>query len=251
MDLGLSGKNVVVTGGSKGIGKQIALGFAREGANVAICARNEGPLRDTEAELRKENVRVYAACCDVSHAADSDAFLDAARRQLGGVDIFVHNPSALAFTDDPVGWETSVNIDLMAAVGATRKVIPWMSDSGGGCLLFISSVAGLEAGWPPAYAAAKAALISYAKTLAVSLAPQRIRVNTLTPGSIEFAGGVWAMVKENNRALYDTVEGTIPWGRFGTPEEVADIAVFLCSKRANWVTGACLSVDGGQHKGNL
>jgi 3-oxoacyl-[acyl-carrier protein] reductase len=251
MDLGLAGKNVVVTGGSKGIGKQIALGFAREGANVAICARNEGPLRETEAEIRRENVTVYAAPCDISNAAGLDAFLDAARRQLGGVDILVHNPSALAFTDDPVGWETSVNIDLMAAVRATWKVLPWMSESGGGCLLFISSVAGLEAGWPPAYAAAKAALISYAKTLSVSLAPQRIRVNTLTPGSIEFAGGVWAMVKESNRALYDTVVGTIPWGRFGTPEEVADVAVFMCSKRANWVTGACLSIDGAQHKANL
>ena len=251
MDLGLAGKNVVVTGGSKGIGKRIALGFAREGANVAICARNEGPLRETEAEIGRENVTVYAAPCDIGNAAGLDAFLDAARRQLGGVDIFVHNPSALAYTDDPVGWETSVNIDLMAAVRATWKVLPWMSDSGGGCLLFISSVAGLEAGWPPAYAAAKAALVSYAKTLSVSLAPQRIRVNTLTPGSIEFAGGVWAMVKESNRALYDTVMGTIPWGRFGTPEEVADVAVFLCSKRANWVTGACLSVDGAQHKANL
>ena len=251
MDLGLAGKNVVVTGGSKGIGKQIALGFAREGANVAICARNEGPLRDTESELRRANVTVYAASCDISHTAGLDAFLDAARQQLGGVDIFVHNPSALAFTDDPVGWDTSVNIDLMPAVHATWKVLPWMVENGGGCLLFISSVAGLEAGWPPAYAAAKAALISYAKTLSVSLAPQRIRVNTLTPGSIEFAGGVWAMVKESNRALYDTIQGTIPWGRLGTPEEVADVAVFLCSKRANWVTGACLSVDGGQHKGNL
>ena len=251
MDLGLAGKNVVVTGGSKGIGKQIALGFAREGVNVAICARNEGPLRETETEIRRENVAVYAAACDIGDAAGLDAFLDAARQQLGGVDIFVHNASALAFTDDPVGWETSVNIDLLAAVRATWKVLPWMVERGGGCLLFISSVAGLEAGWPPAYAAAKAALISYAKTLAVSLAPQRIRVNTLTPGSIEFAGGVWAMVKESNRALYESVLGTIPWGRFGTLEEVADVAVFLCSQRAHWVTGACLSVDGGQHKANL
>src|SRR5262245_4898929 len=156
MDLGLAGKNVVVTGGSKGIGKQIALGFAREGANVAICARNEGPLRQTEAEIGRANVRVYAAPCDVSDATGLDAFLDATRRQLGGVDIFVHNPSALAFTDDPVGWETSVNIDLTAGVRATWKVVPWMSESGGGCILFISSIGGLEEGWPPAYEGAQA-----------------------------------------------------------------------------------------------
>lgn len=251
MDLGLAGKNVVVTGGSKGIGKQIALGFAREGANVAICARNEGPLRDTEAEIRRKNVAVYAATCDIGNTAGLDAFLEKARRQLGGVDILVNNPSAMAFTDDPAGWEASLNVDLMASVRATWKVIPWMTEAGGGCLLFISSSSGLEAGSPPAYAAAKAAVISYSKTLSVTLAPQRIRVNTLAPGSIEFEGGVWAMAKEGNRAFYDSVLGTIPWGRMGTPEEVADVAVFLCSNRASWVTGTCLCVDGAQHKGNL
>jgi 3-oxoacyl-[acyl-carrier protein] reductase len=218
---------------------------------VAICARNEGPLRDTEAEIRSNKVVVYAATCDIGITAGLDAFLDEARRQLGSVDILVNNPSALAFTDDPAGWEASLNIDLMASVRATWKVIPWMTEAGGGCLLFISSGSGLEAGSPPAYAAAKAAVISYSKNLSVTLAPQRVRVNTLAPGSIEFGGGFWAMVKEGNRALYDTVLGTIPWGRMGTPEEVADVAVFLCSNRASWVTGTCLCVDGAQHKGNL
>ena len=153
MDLGLAGKNVVVTGGSKGIGKQIALGFAREGANVAICARNEGPLRDTEAEIRSNKVAVYAATCDIGNTAGLDAFLEEARRQLSSVDILVNNPSALAMTDDPAGWEASLNIDLMASVRATWKVVPWMTEAGGGCLLFISSGSGLEAGSPPAYAA--------------------------------------------------------------------------------------------------
>lgn len=251
MDLGLAGKNVVVTGGSKGIGKQIALGFAREGANVAICARNEGPLRDTEAEIRRENVASYAAPCEIGDAEALDAFLDVARQELGGVDIFVHNPSGAGMTNDPAGWEASIRIDLMAAVHATWKVLPWMVENGGGCILFISSLAGLEAGWPLPYATTKAALISYAKNHAVSLAPKRVRVNTLAPGCIEFVGGSWAKAKESNRAVYDRVLGTIPWGRFGTPEEVADVAVFLCSDRASWVTGACLSVDGGQRKANL
>lgn len=251
MDLGLAGKNVIVTGGSKGIGKQIALGFGREGANVAICARNEEPLRETEAEIRRENVAVYAAPCDIGDTVAFDAFLDAAQQSLGGIDVFVHNPSGAGMTNDPIGWQASINVDLMAAVRATWKILPWMIERGGGCFLFISSIAGLEAGWMPPYAAAKAALISYAKTLSVSLAPQRVRVNTLAPGCVEFAGGSWATVKENNRTLYDKILGNIPWGRLGTPEEVADVAVFLCSKRASWITGACLSVDGGQHKANL
>jgi 3-oxoacyl-[acyl-carrier protein] reductase len=251
MDLGLTGSKVVVTGGSRGIGKQIALRFAREGADVAICARNESPLREAEAELRGENTAVYSAPCDIGDAAALDTFLESARQQLGGIDIYVHNPSGAGMTDDPAGWEAGINVDLMAAVHAAWKLIPWMVESGGGCFLFISSIAGLEGGWRPPYAAAKAALISYAKNLALSLAPKGIRVNTIAPGCIEFPGGTWAGLKENNPALYVKVLGNIPWGRFGTPEEVADVAIFLCSKRAAWVTGACLSVDGGQHKANL
>lgn len=136
MDLGLAGKNVIVTGGSKGIGKHIALGFAREGASVAICARNAGPLHEAAIELRSHKGTVYAATCDIGNTAALDTFLEEAGRQL-----------------------------------------------------FISSGSGLEAGSPPAYAAAKAAIISYSKTLSVALAPQHIRVNTLALGSIEFGGG--------------------------------------------------------------
>jgi 3-oxoacyl-[acyl-carrier protein] reductase len=103
----------------------------------------------------------------------------------------------------------------------------------------------------PAYAAAKAALISHSKTLAVALAPQKIRVNVIAPGSIEFASGLWDTFRHNNPDFYATVLGTIPWGRMGTPEEVANAALFLVSDRASWITGVCLGVDGGQRKANL
>ena len=109
----------------------------------------------------------------------------------------------------------------------------------------------LEAGSPPAYAAAKAALISHSKTLAVALAPQKIRVNVIAPGSIEFAGGLWDTLKHSNPGLYGMALGSIPWGRMGTPEEVANAAIFLASDRASWITGVCLGVDGGQHKANI
>lgn len=252
MDLSLKGKAAVVTGGSRGIGRAIALRLAEEGAGVAICARGEQALRETESELRRRSVPVYAAACDVGQPAALDRFLDAAHAELGRLDVLVNNPSAMAFGDDEDSWQATLNVDLMAAVRATWKVVPWLTAAGGGAIVHISSIAAIEAtGFPPAYGAAKAALISHANSLAVALAPQRIRVNTVTPGSIEFPGGVWAQARRDNPDFYGSFLRTIPWGRMGTPEEVADVVAFVVSERASWVTGACIVVDGGQHKGNL
>ena len=252
MELGLKGKSAVVTGASRGIGRAIALRLAEEGAGVAVCARGEPALREVEAELRARSVPVHAAVCDVGNAEALDRFLDAARAALGGVDILVNNPSGIMLADDEEAWQATVSIDLMAAVRASWKVTPWMAAAGGGAIVHISSIAGLEAtGFPPAYGAAKAALVSHAKSLAVALAPQRIRVNTVAPGSIEFPGGLWAQARQDNPDFYGAILADIPSGRLGSPEEVADVVTFLVSERASWVTGACLVVDGGQHKGNL
>src|SRR5687768_16674780 len=251
MDLHLRGKSAVVTGGSRGIGRSIALRLADEGAGVAICARGEPALREAEAELRSRSVPVYAMVCDVASLEALDAFLDGARAGLGGVDILVNNPSGLSLADDEAAWQSTLNVDLMAAVRASWKVAPWMSGAGGGAIVHISSIAGLEAtGFPPAYCAAKAALISHANSLALALAPQKIRVIAVAPGSIEFPGGLWAQTREGNPDFYGAVLATIPWGRMGTPEEVADVVVFAASERASWMTGTCLVVDGGQHKAN-
>ena len=251
MDLGLRGKGVVITGGSRGIGRAIALAFADEGANVAICARGKEALDATAKELAAKGVKVHAQTADVAKPAELDAFLTGAHAALGRVDVLVNNSSGFGITDDESGWKTGFDVDIMASVRASWKVAPWMTAQGGGSIVHISSTSALEAGSPPAYAAAKAALISHSKTLAVALAPSKIRVNTIAPGSIEFPGGVWEMIKKGNPAMYDGIKASIPWGRLGSAEEVANAVVFTASPRASWVTGIVLSVDGGQHKGNL
>ncbi|HUG27891.1 MAG TPA: SDR family oxidoreductase [Gemmatimonadales bacterium] len=251
MDLGLAGRNAVVIGGSRGIGRSIALGLAAEGANVAICARQEAPLRETERELAAKGIRAHAASCDIADPAALAAFLDGTRKTLGSVDILVHNASALAVGPGLEDWEASLQVDLMAGVRASEQVIPWMVEAGGGSILFVSSVSGLEVDPAPdyGYTAAKAALIAHAKKLAVMRAPEGIRVNAIAPGSTEFPGGIWAMLKEQQPGMYEGARASIPWGRLGTPEEIADVAVFLVSPRAGWVVGECVSVDGGQHRG--
>jgi 3-oxoacyl-[acyl-carrier protein] reductase len=251
MDLGLRDKAAVITGASRGIGRAIAHALACEGCHVAICARGAGTLASTADELRRSSVNVYAQPCDVADVVQLDTFLESACAALGRLDVLVNNASALAFSDDESGWQQSVETDLMASVRATWKVVPWLEAAGGGAIVHISSGSGLEAGSPPAYAAMKAALISHSKTMAIQLAPKKIRVNCVAPGSIEFPGGLWAKIKSRNPALYEATRATIPFGRLGTAEEVADAVVFLCSERASWITGAMLAVDGGQHKGNL
>ncbi|HLO81063.1 MAG TPA: SDR family oxidoreductase [Chitinophagaceae bacterium] len=251
MDLGLTGKNAVVTGASKGIGKSIAMSLAKEGANVAICARGEEALRLAEKEMASTGVKVFAAVCDVGNHQSLDEFLENARTHLGSVDILVNNVSALRSGDDDADWEASINIDLMGSVWATKKVIPWMIEAGSGSILFVSSISALEAGSPPSYAAMKAAVISYSKTMAVQLASKNIRVNTIAPGSVEFDGGVWDMAKLHNRPLYDLVLASSPLGRLGKPDEIGDVAAFMVSPRASLLTGTCISVDGGQHRSNL
>ena len=251
MDLGLAGKGVIITGGSKGIGRATALAFADEGAHLAICARSPEALEATAKEIEARGVKAHAVPCDVSDKAALESFLDGARQALGNVQVLVNNASGFGVSDDEAGWKLGFDVDMMASVRASWKVTPWLAEAGGGVIVHIASTSGLEAGSPPAYAAAKAALMSHSKTLAIDLASQNIRVNTIAPGSIEFPGGMWETIKQVNEPAYEAIRASIPFGRLGTAEEVAAAIVFVASEPASWITGVTLSVDGGQHKGNL
>lgn len=251
MDLGLKGKSVVITGASRGIGKAIALGFAAEGANVSICARGTEALDEAAAEIGATGSRVHAQVTDVANAGQLGSFLESSRAALGSVDVLVNNASGFSAGDTEEDWKKGFDVDVLTAVRATKIVAPWMAEAGGGSIVNIASTAALEAGMAPAYSAAKAAMISHAKGVALTLAPQGIRVNSVAPGSIDFPGSVWGRVKEGAPEMYEATLATIPFGRMGRPDEVANAVVFLCSARASWISGVCLEVDGVQHKGTF
>jgi 3-oxoacyl-[acyl-carrier protein] reductase len=249
MLLDLKGRNAVIAGGSRGIGRSIALTFARAGANVSICARGETALRATEAELGRCGHKVHAATCDLGDGPAVAVYIAAAARALGGIDVLVNNASGFGLSDDEAGWTASINIDLLAPVRATRAALPFLEKSRGS-IIHISSISGLQpSARTPPYGAVKAALIQLTLSQAAQLAAKHIRVNCIAPGSIEFPGGTWDRRKTSEPALYAAVLGSIRFGRLGTPEEIASVALFLASSAASWVTGQTIAVDGGQMLG--
>jgi 3-oxoacyl-[acyl-carrier protein] reductase len=249
MDLGLKGKVAVVTGGSRGIGRAIALGLASEGCDVAICARGEETLREAERELAAHGVRTFAQPVDVMQAGPSEAFIDAVAAALGRVDILVNNAGGSRPGDSEETWGEVVDLNLQSTVRATRAAVAHMKAQGSGSIVHIASVFGREAGGAASYMTTKAAVIAHAKSLALQLAKDGIRVNSVAPGSISFPGGSWyRRQQEDPEGMKRFVEQNIASGRFGTAEEVADVVVFLASDRARWITGACINVDGGQSK---
>jgi 3-oxoacyl-[acyl-carrier protein] reductase len=247
MQIDLKGKRAVVTGGSKGIGRSIALAFAGAGAAVSICARGRAALDAASAEIAARGVKAHAGVCDLADKDAIAAYVAAAAQSLGGIDVLVNNASGFGAADDEAGWARSIDIDVMATVRASHAAIPFMEKAGGGAILNISSISGYRGSARTVpYAAVKAAVINYTMSQALVLAGKKIRVNAIAPGSIEFPGGMWEERKTSNPALYGAVLRSIPWGRLGRPEEVANAALFLCSDAASWVTGQTLSVDGGQ-----
>jgi 3-oxoacyl-[acyl-carrier protein] reductase len=257
MELGLDGKRVLITGASKGIGAVIAKRFLEEGATVFVVSRGSTALFDVQRELQESfgKSRVLAEKCDCTNLKSLAYLLENVVGKLGGIDIVVANvgdgrsvPDALP---DDEQWRKTWDNNFESTLQTTRTFLPLLKESKG-CLLFISSITGIEAlGAPVDYSTAKAAVGALAKNMARKLGKE-LRVNVLAPGNIFFSGGSWdKKINDDPVRTHEFLEVTVPMNRFGTPDEVADAAVFLCSERASFITGSTLVVDGGQTVGRF
>jgi 3-oxoacyl-[acyl-carrier protein] reductase len=252
MDLGLRGRTVLVGGASRGIGLAIARQFLAEGARVLLVARNEDQLRGARDELARQftGSSVHTAAADLTSPKGIETAVRAAEG-LGAIDVVVANVgrgSTPGGADRPTSeWQEMLNVNLFGSVELARQSVPLLKKSAGANIVFVSSIAGVEdTGAPPAYAAAKAALLSASKGLSRLLAPD-IRVNTVAPGNILFPGSTWEKKLADRREHVERMlRDDVPLQRFGTPDEIAAAVVFLASTAASFVTGSCLVVDGGQ-----
>ncbi|MEM8708194.1 MAG: SDR family oxidoreductase [Actinomycetota bacterium] len=240
MDLGLTGKRVLVTGGSRGIGKAIVAGFLAEGARVATCARGAESLLAMADELGASG-ELHHTTCDMADPAAVEALVAWAVETLGGLDVVVSNVSAMNARDFEVGYE----VDIRGMSTLIDAAVPHLAHHAGANVIAIGSRAASAGTVLPAYSAYKAATVSYMKSLGIRHAKRGIRFNCVSPGDILFEGGTWADARDNNPAFFEAVLAENPMKRLGAPEEIANVVVFVASERASFMTGSNVLVDGG------
>lgn len=253
MNLGLHDSVALVSGASRGIGRYIAEALAREGCRLVLCARGAEALEETAAKIRSKGAKVETIALDLVEPGAGQRFVDFAVERFGGIDILVGNAGGnrrkpfVETTDED--WNDIWQLNVMSHLRTCRAAIPHLKKDEGGSIVLISSIFGREAGGPglSIYNTTKTALISAAKIMAIELAPDDVRVNTVAPGSIRFPGGSWdTRVKEQPEKMAQFVADNLPLGRFGRAEEVADLVAYLASPRASLITGACITADGSQ-----
>ncbi len=248
MDLQLAGKRAIVTGGSRGIGKQIAMTLAQEGCHIATCARGDDALQTALSEFRANNVTSYGEAFDMREGEFVRSWFSNAVEALGGLDIVVSNVSTRPTKQGDEFWQEGFETDFAQHIKLQELSMPVLQENGGGSIVFIGSIAANFNRVPPgeeAYGAFKAALVSRMSQLAQRHAHEGIRFNAVAPGPIYFEGGFWDMVKNQAPEAFERANSVSPMGRMGTPKEVADAAVFLASPAASYITGTNLRIEGG------
>ncbi len=248
MDLKLKGKNAVILGGTRGIGRAIADTLAQEGANVAVCARNADQVAAAVQDLSAMGIKASGASVDITDGAELKGWIAEAGKALGGIDILISNAGAMAQGNDTDSWEKNFQLDILGAVNAFEAAEPFLQKSaaasGDAAFVIISSISAAMADRADSYGPIKAALIHMAKGLARQHAKAGIRVNVVSPGMVYFEGGIWHMVKTNMPEFFEQANARNPTGRCATPQEIANAAVFLASPLSSYTTGSNLIVDG-------
>lgn len=247
MDLGLKGKKVILSGGSRGLGRAALELFADEGADVAFFSRDAAQVAEAVESLSGRGGKVFGEALDMAGGGYT-AWLEKAANELGGCDIFIHNVSSSGAggTGD---WEMTFRYDIMGAVDGCAALLPWLEKSDAGSVILMSSTAAFETFiQPQAFNALKAALITYGKQLSQAWGAKGIRVNMVSPGPIVFPGGNWSKIKAGMPDFYAGTEAQMALGRFGVAEEVAKTVVFLASPASSYTTGTNVVIDGGYTK---